>query len=91
MLEEHHSLFVVALNTGLRNTEQLSLTWDDIDFQQELIRVKRSQSGIARSVPVRTVVIEALKSWPRMIDNRFFYFGRSEVMRLRNLCRRESI
>ena len=83
--EEPHPLLIVALNAGLRKTEQLSLTWDDIDFQQGLIRVKRSRSGKTRFVPMRSIVIETLKSVPRMIDNPYIFFGRSNGTRLQSM------
>ena len=83
--EEHHPLFVVALNTGLRKTEQLSLTWADIDFQQGLIRVRRSKSGKPRFVPMRPVVIDTLKSLPRMIDNPYVFYGHVKGKRLHDL------
>ena len=83
--EEHHPLLIVALNTGLRKTEQLSLTWDDIDFQQGLIRVNRSKTGKTRFVPMCPVVIETLKSLPRMIDNLHVFYSHVKGKRLHDL------
>jgi integrase len=69
VFEEHPPLFVVGLNTGVTKTEQLTLTWIDIDFRQGVIRVKRSKSGKTRFVPMLSIVIETLKSLLGMIDN----------------------
>src|SRR5436309_884997 len=43
----------VAIDTGLRSSEQLSLTWGQIDFERGLIRTtRRTKSGRARLVPM---------------------------------------
>ena len=83
--KEYHPLVIVALNTGLRKTEQLSLTWNDIDFQQELIRVKKSKSGKPRYVPMRPVIIETLKTLPRMINNGYVFYGHMKGERLKDI------
>lgn len=82
---EWHPLLIVSMNTGLRKTEQLSLTWEDIDFQKGSIRVRRSKSGRSRYVPMRPIVIETLKSIPRMIDNPFVFYGHKRGERLKDV------
>jgi integrase len=82
---EWRPLLIVVLNTGLRKTEQLSLIWEDIDFQNGLIRVRRSKSGRPRYVPMSPIVIETLKSIPRMIDNPFVFYGHIQGNRLKDV------
>ena len=62
--KEWHPLLIISPNTGLRKTEQLSLTWEDIDFQKGSIRVRKSKSGRPRYIPMRPIVIETLKRSP---------------------------
>lgn len=38
----YDNLFVVAVNTGLRQGEICALTWDDIDFKQKMISVTKT-------------------------------------------------
>lgn len=39
-------LFLTALNTGLRQGELFALTWDDIDFSNNLIRVNKNVKDV---------------------------------------------
>ena len=41
----HQALVLVALHTGMRKGEQLSLRWTDIDFHQRRLTIRESKSG----------------------------------------------
>ncbi|OPY64295.1 MAG: Tyrosine recombinase XerC [Syntrophorhabdaceae bacterium PtaU1.Bin034] len=45
----------------MRRGEILNLTWKDIDFKRNLIRVERSKNGEKRSVPMSQTLQETLK------------------------------
>lgn len=45
-------LIVVALGTGMRKNEQLSLKWQHVDFARNLIIVTKTKSGKDRDVPM---------------------------------------
>jgi len=53
---------VIALNTGMRKSEILSLEWEHVDFKDKQIKVtrERSKSGKARLVPMNSNVEEEL-------------------------------
>ncbi len=58
---------VMALNTGFRRGELLSLTWPDIDFERELITVQAAyaKNGDRRSLPMNKstrIVLERMKT-----------------------------
>jgi integrase len=36
------ALYVLALNTGMRQGELLALKWDDVDLERSLVRVRRT-------------------------------------------------
>jgi Site-specific recombinase XerD len=74
--DELEALYVLALTTGMRRGELLALKWEDIDFKQELLQVKRTIAHIPhqgfvtaepktvksrRSISLTTLAIEALK------------------------------
>ena len=75
--EKYHALVLLALHTGLRKTEQFSLQWRDIDFQQGQIRVRESKSGKGRVVAMNKTVTELLKqlSKVRLINNQYVFPG----------------
>jgi len=45
-------IFIVALNTGMRLGEVISLEWRDIDINNRLIYVRDSKSGESRDIPM---------------------------------------
>jgi integrase len=60
-------LVVLAINTGMRRGELLSLRWANIDFERGLIHVMNSQreqtkTGRSRSVPMNQVVRAELQA-----------------------------
>lgn len=70
-----HGLFVLALLTGMRRGELLSLSWDDVDFERTRLTVRRNlvytpgllelskpkTAGSHRTVSLSPGVIEALR------------------------------
>lgn len=42
----YHNFFVFLLNTGIRMGEALSLTWNDIDFEEGIISINKTASYI---------------------------------------------
>src|SRR5262249_43167023 len=72
---QYHPLLKVALHTGLRKTEQLSLTWADADFKAKVITVRQSKSGEPRLIPINSILEETLRKIPQRIDNPFVFAG----------------
>jgi site-specific recombinase XerD len=50
----------LALNTGLRLSEQYSLTWDYVDFERRSATVRVSKNGETRHVPLNDPALAAL-------------------------------
>src|SRR4029453_16118288 len=58
------SLVTIALESGLRRSELLGLTWDRVDFSRGVLRLEKTKSGKRREVPMRQAVYEVLAALP---------------------------
>jgi integrase len=63
------TLLTVAIETGIRQSELLRLTWADIDLKAESAHahVEDSKNGQDRDVPLSPVAVTALSALPRPI------------------------
>jgi integrase len=52
----------VAINTGMRRGEILSLKWADVDFDAEIIRIVKSKSGKPQTVPINSSLLSELRT-----------------------------
>lgn len=64
-----------AIDTGLRDEEQLGLLWDHIDLAAEelVILSTRAKSGVARRVPLLPRTLEVLRRLPRHPESRYVF------------------
>ncbi|MHC4621322.1 MAG: tyrosine-type recombinase/integrase [Planctomycetota bacterium] len=62
--EHLRPVLVVALNTGLRRGELLTLQWEQVDMHEKVITVKHSKSGKVRYVPLNDMVWNYLHAQP---------------------------
>jgi site-specific recombinase XerD len=59
---EHIAELELALNTGLRLSEQYRLLWQDVSLARRTLTIQRSKNGLARHVPLNKAAIAALES-----------------------------
>jgi integrase len=57
----HLPEFEIALNTGMRPSEQYGLTWDRVDLFGRRVTVPRSKNGKARHIPLNSEALAAFK------------------------------
>lgn len=71
-------MVLVALNTGIRWGELISLTWSAIDMDQALLTVKgdTAKSGKTRYIPLNTTAMDALRGWREQSSGEFIFPGR---------------
>jgi len=85
-----HALFTVLLRVGLRIGEAIALEWEDIDFEDELVWVRRQHSygatrppknGKVRHIPMHATVARVLRIFPRSSSDLVFpgCFGHSPI------------
>jgi integrase len=61
LFPEHLSELIIALGTGMRLSEQYSLTWEQIDFTRKEIYLERTKNGSARTIPMNGDVVQAFE------------------------------
>jgi integrase len=101
--EMHRALFITAIFTGMRISELRGLTWDNVDFDRNIIRVlqradefqeigpPKSKAG-PRDIPMAPTVRDTLKGWlheaPRSDLNLVFPNSVGKVQSYSNLYNR---
>jgi integrase len=68
-------IVVFALNTGLRIGEILSLTWDRVDMEKELLSVFAEKTHKIRPVPINTESRRVLDFWALGRKNEFVFYN----------------
>ncbi len=53
-------LVIVAIGTGMRQGEQLRLTWDRVDFSRRVLILTKTKSGKDREIPMNPEVLKTL-------------------------------
>lgn len=62
------ALVITTLYTGMRRGEVLSLTWDQVDLRQGVIRLTHTKNGEARDLPINETVRSVLTGLRTRID-----------------------
>jgi integrase len=66
-------IIIIAIDTGLRRRELLSLEKEQVDLNLDVINVKRTKSGKGRTVPMTPRVREELKLLCEENDGRYVF------------------
>ena len=64
-------IVTVALNTGMRKSEILGLTWNQVNFEQGIITLTDTKNGERRDIPMNETVKATLKVVERKGDHVF--------------------
>jgi integrase len=70
-------LLVVALHTGLGRGELFSLTWQDVDVKQGVIRVLHTKNGERREIPMTDTLRATLQQLPRHLASDHVFPGKT--------------
>jgi integrase len=63
------SVIVLAIETGMRRGELLSLRWKDVDLEKGTVRLLQTKNGRPRTVPLTPRAIEELRRIERKGDS----------------------
>lgn len=67
------SFVLFAIHTGLRQGEQFTLLWRDVDLRKKVVTVVHSKASRTRHIPLNAIAMEALRALPRTYDRVFPY------------------
>ncbi|HOM03541.1 MAG TPA: site-specific integrase [Acetivibrio sp.] len=65
-------IMLLALYTGMRKSEILRLKWNDIDFEQGFIYIRKPKGGKSQIVPLNAPASELLNNHPKLSDEYIF-------------------
>lgn len=83
---EYLKLFlIIALNTGMRRSEILSLKRENVNFTKKFILLEDSKSGKLRKVPMNEIVAGAIKRVDQ--DTEYIFFNKKTKTRVKNVIK----
>jgi integrase len=79
--------FLVALLTGARRSEILSMRWEHVDTQQAVWRIPHTKANRPHYLPLPQPVLALLEGLPRLQDNHYVFPGRDGTGHLVNIAK----
>jgi len=73
------SIIILALNTGMRRGEIISLKWDNINFKDKMITLIDTKNKEKRIVWINNIVLETLSRIPRKTTSPFVFVGKDGI------------
>ena len=77
-------LILIALETGLRQGELIKLLWEGVDLDSRLLKVRDTNNGEDRFIPLSNKSLSILQSLPRLGESLF----NARHSSLQNACKR---
>lgn len=62
---EHREEFITSVHSGMRLTEQYTVTWDQVSFDRKTIELTKTKNGSGRTVHLDEEALEAIKAMRR--------------------------
>ena len=66
---------VTALNTGMRKSEILGLTWDRVDLRNRLILIDKTKNGERREIPINDTLHRSLSGLTRHLKTDYVFYN----------------
>jgi integrase len=60
-------IVTIAIHTGMRRSEMLTLRWGDVDLRRRTITLSQTKNNERRVIPINATVAAMLKAWPRVV------------------------
>jgi integrase len=69
----------LAIETGMRRGELLSLTWNDVDLANRTLHIENTKNGHPRTIPLTGAAVRIIESIPKSDDDRLFPLSRNAL------------
>jgi integrase len=66
-------IIIMALHTGMRKGEILSLKWSDIDMHNRTITIRKTKNNEVRILPINNALYRILKVMWQQLDNQYVF------------------
>ena len=66
-------IVIIALNTGMRKSEVLSLKWDNVDLNHGFILLEVTKNGKRREIPINDTARETICGLTRRLDAHYLF------------------
>jgi len=80
-------IVIMALNTGMRKGEILTLTWDNVDLKHGFILLDKTKNGDRREIPINETLRETLQGIVRRLDGGHAFYDTTTGKPFRNVTR----
>jgi integrase len=74
-------IVLMALNTGMRKGEVLTLTWDQVDLKHGFILLENTKNGERREIPINQTLRDTLTALPRHITSPYVFWKKTDGKR----------
>jgi integrase len=64
----------ISLNTGMRQSEQYTLRWNQVDLERKIITLPKTKNGTTRHIPLNGAVLAALETLKKGTDGTGYVF-----------------
>jgi len=69
------NIVITALNTGMRKSEILKLTWDRVDLKNRIILLDITKNGERREIPINNIVYNILSAVVRNLKTDYVFYN----------------
>jgi integrase len=75
---------MVALHTGMRRDEILSLQWEHVDLKRRLISITKTKNHERKTIPINDALLEELLRLPRHVSSPYLFChpGGARILRI---------
>jgi integrase len=78
-------IVIIALNSGMRKSEILNLTWNQVDLKHGFIMLERTKNGERREIPINMSLRNALENLPRRLDGGYIFVNQKKGKPFRDI------